>query len=105
MSINGGTKVKALTNDHKPNNPREYERAIKNGSKIYADDNDETDRDLSKLNFIKDKSEFDKYKKGENSKEDIVFREYPSDLAVMRTIGDIKAKKKRIRGKPRYYNK
>ena len=100
MSINGGTKVKALTNDHKPNNPREYERAIKNGSKIYADDNDETDRDLSKLNFIKDKSEFDKYKKGENSKEDIVFREYPSDLAVMRTIGDIKAKKKEYGGNP-----
>ena len=100
MSINGGTKVKALTNDHKPNNPREYERAIKNGSKIYADDNDETDRDVSKLKFIKDKSEFEKYKKDENNKEDIVFREYPSDLAVMRTIGDIKAKKKEYGGIP-----
>ena len=100
LSINGGTKVKALTNDHKPNNPREYERAIKNGSKIYADDNDETVRDISKLNIIKDKTEFEKYKKGENSKEDIVFREYPSDLAVMRTIGDIKAKKKEYGGNP-----
>ena len=100
MSINGGTKIKALTNDHKPNNPREYDRAIKNGSKIYADDNDETDRDISKLNFIKDKTEFEKYKKSENSKEDIVFREYPSDLAVMRTIGDIKAKKKEYGGNP-----
>ena len=100
MSMNGGTKIKALTNDHKPNNPKEYERAIKNGSKIYADDNDETDRDVSKINFIKDKTEFEKYKKGENSKEDIVFREYPSDLAVMRTIGDIKAKKKEYGGNP-----
>ena len=100
MSINGGTKVKALTNDHKPNNPREYERAIKNGSKIYVDDNDEPDRDVSKLNFIKDKTEFEKYKKSENNKEDIVFREYPSDLAVMRTIGDIKAKKKEYGGNP-----
>ena len=100
MSINGGTKVKALTNDHKPSNPREYERAVKNGSKIYADDNDDPDRDVSKLNFIKDKTEFEKYKKSENSKEDIVFREYPSDLAVMRTIGDIKAKKKEYGGNP-----
>jgi protein phosphatase 2C family protein 2/3 len=100
MSANGGNKVKQLTNDHKPNNPKEYERAIKNGSKIYADDNDEPDRDISKLSFIKDKSEFEKYKKKENSKEEIVFREYPSDLAVMRTIGDIKAKKKEFGGNP-----
>ena len=100
MSINGGTKIKALTNDHKPNNPKEFERAIKNGSKIYVDDNDELDRDASKLNFIKDKTEFEKYKKAENRNEDIVFREYPSDLAVMRTIGDIKAKKKEYGGIP-----
>ena len=50
-----GTKVKPLTNDHKPNNPSEFERALKNGSKIYADDKDDPDRDVSKLNFIKDK--------------------------------------------------
>ena len=100
MSINGGSKVKQLTNDHKPNNPKEFERAIKNGSKIYADDNDEIHRDISKLNYIKDKSEFEKYKKNENSKEVIVFRVYPSDLAVMRTIGDIKAKKKEFGGNP-----
>ena len=100
MSVNGGIKVKALTNDHKPNNPKEYERAIKNGSKVYADDNDEPHSDISKLIFIKDKSEFEKYKKKENSKEEIIFREYPSDLAVMRTIGDIKAKKKEYGGIP-----
>ena len=100
MSVNGGEKVKALTNDHKPNNPKEYERAIKNGSKVYVDDNDEPHRDISKLIFIKDKSEFEKYKKKENRKEEIIFREYPSDLAVMRTIGDIKAKKKEYGGIP-----
>ena len=100
MSVNGGTKVKSLTNDHKPNNPREFERAIKNGSKIYADDNDDPDRDVSKLIFIKDKSEFEKYKKTDNKKDDIVFREYPSDLAVMRTVGDIKAKRKEYGGNP-----
>ena len=94
MSVNGGAKVKQLTNDHKPNNPKEFERAIKNGSKIYVDDNDEPVRDISKLKLIKDKSDFEKYKKKENSKEEIIFREYPSDLGVMRTIGDIKAKKK-----------
>ena len=100
MSSNGGVKIKALTNDHKPNNPKEFERAIKNGSKVYADDNDETDRDISKLKFIKDKTEFEKYEKKENNKEEIIFREYPSDLAVMRTIGDIKAKKKEYGGIP-----
>ena len=94
MSVNGGTKVKQLTNDHKPNNPKEFERAIKNGSKIYVDDNDDPVRDISKLKLIKDKSDFEKYKKKENNKEEIIFREYPSDLAVMRTIGDIKAKRK-----------
>ena len=100
MSVNGGTKIKQLTNDHKPNNPKEFERAIKNGSKIYIDDYDEPVRDVSKLKFIKDKNEFEKYKKKENNKEEIVFREYPSDLAVMRTIGDIKAKKKEFGGIP-----
>ena len=100
MSVNGGVKVKQLTNDHKPNNPKEFERAIKNGSKIYADDNDEPIRDVSKLKLIKDKTDFEKYKKKENSKEEIIFREYPSDLAVMRTIGDIKAKKKEYGGIP-----
>ena len=102
MSLNGGAKVKQLSFDHKPNNLKEYERAIKNGSKVYIDDTDDLDRDESKLNFIKDKSEFDKYKKEEkeDKKEEIIFREYPSDLAVMRTIGDIKAKKKEYGGNP-----
>lgn len=60
MSINGGTKVKQLTLDHKPNNIKEFERAIKNGSKVYLDDNDDLDRDVSKIEFIKDKKMLEK---------------------------------------------
>ena len=95
MSLNGGAKVKVLTTDHKPNDPKEFERAMKNGSKIYLDDN-EDERDVTKLKFIKEKSEFEKYK---NNKE-IVYRVFPSDLSVMRTIGDIKAKTKKYGGNP-----
>jgi protein phosphatase 2C family protein 2/3 len=101
MSIGGGTKVKQLTADQKPDNIKEFERALKNGSKIYLDDNDDPDRDESKIEFIKDKAELEKMKEiKENSKEEKIFRVYPSDLAVMRTVGDIKAKKKEFGGIP-----
>jgi len=101
MSIGGGTKVKQLTADQKPDNIKEFERALKNGSKIYLDDNDDPDRDESKIEFIKDKAELEKMKEiKENSKEEKIFRVYPSDLAVMRTLGDIKAKKKEFGGIP-----
>ncbi len=101
MSICGGTKVKQLTVDHKPDNIKEFERALKNGSKIYLDDNDDPDRDESKIDFIKDKNELEKKKEiKNNSDEEKIFRVYPSDLAVMRTIGDIKAKKKEFGGNP-----
>lgn len=95
MSVNGGTKVKQLTVDHKPDNIKEFERAIKTGSKIYLDDNDDPFRDESTLEFIKDKNELEKMKEIKSgSDEEKIFRVFPSDLAVMRTIGDIKAKKK-----------
>ena len=101
MSIGGGTKVRQLTADQKPDNAKEFERALKNGSKIYLDDNDDPDRDESKIEFIKDKAELEKMKEiKENSTEEKIFRVYPSDLAVMRTIGDIKAKKKEFGGIP-----
>jgi len=101
MSMGGGTKVKQLTADQKPDNIKEFERALKNGSKIYLDDNDDPDRDESKIEFIKDKAELEKMKEiKENSKEEKIFRVYPSDLAVMRTVGDIKAKKKEFGGIP-----
>ena len=95
MSMNGGTKIKQLTVDHKPENIKEYERAVKTGSKIYLDDTDEVDRDISKLNFVKDKADLEKQIEIKQKRtEEKIFRVYPGDLAVMRTIGDIKAKKK-----------
>ena len=101
MSVNGGTKVRQLTIDHKPDNLIEFERAIKNGSKVYLDDNDDPDRDESKIEFIKDKVELEKMKEiKEESEEEKIFRVYPCDLAVSRTIGDIKAKKKEFGGIP-----
>ena len=101
MSINNGNKIRQLTVDHKPDNLIEFERAIKNGSKIYLDDNDDPDRDITKLEFIKDKNELKKKLEEKlGSDEDKVFRVYPSDLAVMRTVGDIKAKKKEFGGNP-----
>ena len=99
MSMNSGTKVKQLTNDHKPDNPKEFERVIKNGSKIYIDDNDDPHRDPSKLTFIKDKAELERAKSNNKSNEEMIFRVYPSDLAVTKSIGDIKAKKKEFGGK------
>ena len=101
MSVNGGTKVKQLTVDHKPDNIKEFERAIKTGSKIYLDDSDDPFRDESTLEFIKDKNELEKMKEIKSgSDEEKIFRVFPSDLAVMRTIGDIKAKKKEFGGIP-----
>jgi protein phosphatase 2C family protein 2/3 len=101
MSIGGGTKVRQLTADQKPDNVKEFERALKNGSKIYLDDNDDPDRDESKLEFITDKAELEKKRiEKDNSTEEKIFRVFPSDLAVMRTIGDIKAKKKEFGGNP-----
>jgi len=101
MSVNGGTKVKQLTVDHKPDNVKEFERALKTGSKIYLDDNDDPFRDESTLEFIKDKIELEKMKEIKNNTDDEkIFRVFPSDLAVMRTIGDIKAKKKEFGGIP-----
>ena len=101
MSMNGGVKIKQLTTDHKPENIKEYERAIKTGSKIYLDDSDEVDRDISKLNFVKDKADLEKkIEIKQKSTEEKIFRVYPSDLAVMRTIGDIKAKKKEFGASP-----
>ena len=101
MSINGGTKIKQITVDHKPDNLIEFERALKNGSKVYLDDNDDPYRDISKLEFIKDKNDLEKKKEiKQKSSDDKIFRVYPSDLAVMRTIGDIKAKKKEFGGNP-----
>ena len=94
MSLNNGTKVKQLSIDHKPNNLKEFERITKNGGKVYIDEEDIKEDengklDESKLNFITEKSDFSKYK----SEKEVIFRHFPSHLAVARSIGDIKVKK------------
>ena len=93
MSLNNGTKVKQLTIDHKPNNLKEFERITKNGGKVYIDEDVKEDEngklDESKLNFITEKNDFNKYK----CQKEVIFRHFPSHLAVVRSIGDIKVKK------------
>ena len=92
MSMENGSKIRPLTIDHKPNNPKEYERIIKNGGKVYID-NDEPIRDENKIKFISNDKEFDNYVNDE-----VIYRIYPSDLSVSRTIGDPKAKLKNLGG-------
>ena len=87
MSLENGKKYRSLTIDHKPNNPKEYERIIKIGGKIYIDQEEDI-RDINKLKVINNESEFDKYFDEPN----IIYRIYPCHLAVSRSIGDIKAK-------------
>ena len=92
MSLENGSKIRPLTIDHKPNNPKEYERIIKNGGKVYID-NDEPIRDVNNLKFINNEKEFDNY-----VNDDVIYRIYPSDLSVSRTIGDPKVKLKNLGG-------
>ena len=87
MPLENGKKYRSLTIDHKPNNPKEYERIIKIGGKIYIDQEEDI-RDINKLKVINNESEFDKYFDEPN----IIYRIYPCHLAVSRSIGDIKAK-------------
>ena len=98
MSINNGNKVKQLTFDHKPNNIKEFERIIKNGGKVYIDDDYKEDEhgkyNENELKYILNKNDFDLYK----GQKEIVFRHFPSDLAVMRSMGDLKSKRKEYGG-------
>ena len=99
MSINGGTKVKQLTIDHKPNDINEYEIIIKHGAKVYVDDNYQEDEQgkyyVSKFKyFLKKRRNFKKYDK----QKEIIYRHYPSNLANMRSIGDLKANYKEYVG-------
>ena len=86
ISYDNGNKIQPLSIDHKPNNPKEFERINKIGGKIYIDPDDEI-REIDKLKIIEKESDFDNY-----LKDGIIFRIYPCHLAVARTIGDIKAK-------------
>ena len=93
MSMENGSKIRPLTIDHKPNNPKEYDRIVKNGGKVYID-NEESFRDNNdNLKFINNEKEFDNY-----VNDDVIYRIFPSDLAVSRTIGDPKVKMKNLGG-------
>ena len=97
ISINNGNKVKELTIDHKPNNIKEYERIMKNGGKVYVDEEDENGKTKeNELNYILNKDDFQKYK----GDKEVNFRHFPSDLAITRSIGDLKLKKKEYGGLP-----
>lgn len=90
MSVSNGNKIKPLTSDHKPNEPKEFERVKKLGGKIYIDTGEDGPH-----RFIDSLKDFDL-----NLNEGATLREYPSGLAVLRTIGDIKSKKKEYGGVP-----
>lgn len=96
LSMDGGTKVKPLSIDHKPNNPNEYQRIIKSGGKIYLDE-DENVRDVEKFRFINDIKEFDTIP---DALQETIYRVYPFDLAVSRTLGDIRCKNSQFGGVP-----
>ena len=95
MSMENGSKIRPLTIDHKPNNPKEFERIIKSGCKVYID-NDDPFRDINKVTIIQNEKEFDKY----TNDVDVIYRIYPCDLSVSRTIGDPKSKFKNLGGIP-----
>ena len=95
LSLENGAKFRPITIDHKPNNPKEYERIIKAGGKVYID-NDDPIRDIEKVKIINNEKEFDEHLKDP----EVVYRIYPCDLAVSRTIGDIKAKSKELNAVP-----
>ena len=98
MIIENGLKFKALSVDHKPNNPREFERINKNGGKVYMDNGTDviTKEDLSKTTVIKTAQEFDKYCEDK----EIIYRAFPCGLSVSRTIGDLGNKIKDLGGIP-----
>lgn len=78
LSLEGGEKIKPLTIDHKPNNPKEFERITKAGGKVFLDE------EKDKMKFISNVKEFDNYCGDINA----IFREHSSNMAVSRSIGD-----------------
>lgn len=90
MSVEGGKKIKPLSIDHKPNNPKEYERIIKCGGGVFAEGENDIGKDPKSLPFITNIKDFDNY----CNNKDIVFREYPSLMACVRSIGDYSIKYK-----------
>ena len=85
FSENRGKNYVQITEDHKPNNPREKKRIIKNGGQVYQSQTVITGAEKESLNG------------------QILFGPYrvlPGRLSVSRTIGDIEAKNEKFGGNP-----
>ena len=115
ISSDHGQNVKELTVDHKPNAPKEYNRIVKSGAKIYCDSDDElldgplqiNKEDIyypykgNQMNSLscpflpqinRTQSMTNVNIKIKSPKSNLIYRIQPSTLAVSRTIGDISAK-------------
>jgi len=85
FSENNGKNFVAITEDHKPNNPKEKNRIIKSGGQVYQSQTVISGTDKENLNG------------------QILFGPYrvlPGRLSVSRTIGDIEAKSENFGGNP-----
>ena len=86
MSIDSGTKIVPLSNDHKPESESETARIESNGGKVYQNQS-----------YIPDPSPGN-----ESGTQTLIgpHRVFPGRLSVSRTIGDIEAKDTRYGGNP-----
>lgn len=85
ISENNGKTIQALTKDHKPEEPSEQERIIKNGGQV------------SKSSL------WQHHRLAEHLKERMIelpYRVYPGGLSVSRSFGDITAKNTEFGGNP-----
>lgn len=121
MSSEHGKVIRQLTYDHKPNVPKEYNRIIKSGAKVYCDymqepeDNSNDDLFLSpyktkkkpaysnsilpKITAARSKCNMN-LPKMETNLNPRIYRVLPSTLAVSRTLGDVCAKYPQFGGIP-----
>lgn len=85
VSENDGKNIQALTRDHKPEDPHEQERILKNGGQV------------SKSSL------WQHHRLAEHLKERMVelpYRVYPGGLSVSRSFGDVTAKNTEFGGNP-----
>ena len=86
VSEHGGKAFHSLTKDHKPEEPGEQERIVKNGGQV------------SKNNFLQTYKFLGSMLGGRLS--ELPYRVYPGGLSVARSFGDIMAKDVQLGGNP-----